>query len=55
MTGQLRSSPVEALRLETGVLSYDSKIQKNTLESIELANRLLNKYPHNIALTAFEI
>ena len=52
VTGQLRSSPVESLRLETGVPSYDTQTQGNTLKFSELAKRLPLDHPRHIALTS---
>ena len=51
VTGQLQSSPYEALRYETGVVSYATRIKRNALKSREKAWRLPANHPRNLALT----
>ena len=50
MTGQLKSSPVEALRLESGIPSYETHMRRNILKSREKAQRLPEDHPRHIAL-----
>ena len=50
ITGQLKSSPVEALRLEASVLSYETHLHRNILKSHEKAKRLPESHPRHIAL-----
>ena len=50
MTGQLKSTPVEALRLESSIPSYETHIRRNILKSRERAKRLPEDHPSNIAL-----
>ena len=50
MTGQLKSSPVEALRLESGIPSYETHMRRNILKSREKAQRLPEDHPRYIAL-----
>ena len=50
MTGQLKSTPVEALRLESSIPSYETHIKRNILKSHERAKRLPEDHPSNIAL-----
>ena len=52
ITGQLRSSPFEALRLETQVTSYETHMDRNTLKSMELAKRLPAEHPRHRALSS---
>ena len=52
ITGQLKSSPVEALRLEASVLSYETHMQRNILKSHEKAKRLPECHPRHIAMRA---
>ena len=52
MTGQLKSSPVEALRLESGISSYETHMRRNILKSIEKAQRLPENHPRHIAWTS---
>ena len=40
VTGQFKSNPLDALRLEAGVLSYAVKIDRMSLASVEKALRL---------------
>ena len=49
ITSQYRSSPVEALRLESGVPSITSLIKGNCLRSYEKAMRLPPDHPRSIA------
>ncbi len=50
ITGQLRSSPVEALRYGANVTSYSTRINRMCLKSIELARRLPHNHPRSLAL-----
>jgi len=50
VTGQLRHSPTEALHLETGVETYETRIKRTTLKSSELARRLPAEHPRAVAL-----
>ena len=50
ITGQLKGSPVEALRYETGVESYKTRIKRTTLRSVEQAKRLPPTHPRAVAL-----
>ena len=52
ITSQHRSTPVEALRLESGVSSIHSVITANCLRSYEKAMRLPSDHPRNIAALA---
>ena len=52
ITGQLKSSPTEALHLETGVEQYETRIKRVTLKSSELARRQPPEQPRAIALAA---
>ena len=52
ITGQLQNSPVEALRYESGIPSYSTQIDRNTLKSVELAKRLPPNHPRHIAFTS---
>ena len=49
ITGQLRSSPVEALRFEAGVGSYRTRIMRTTLRTAEKAKRLPPNHPCAVA------
>ena len=49
VTGQLRSSPVEALRLESSIPSYETHMRRNILKSHEKAKRLPEDHPRHIA------
>ena len=51
-TGQLRSSTTEALRLGTGVETYEIRIKRTTLKSSKLARRLPAEHLH--ATAAFQ-
>ena len=51
ITGQLASSPVEALRYETQIPSYLSHMERNCLKSMELAKRLPSSHPRSLALS----
>jgi len=51
MTGQLKSTPVEALRFENQLPSYKSHIDRNCLKSFEQAKRLPPTHPRKLALT----
>ena len=50
ITGQLKSSPYEALRYETRIPSYATHIKRATLKSREKAKRLPPDHPRHIAL-----
>ena len=50
ITGQLRSSPVEALRYGANVPSYETHMKRACLKSTELARRLPSSHPRRIAL-----
>jgi hypothetical protein len=50
ITGQLISSPVEALRAEAGVQSFKSNAARECLKSFEKAKRLLADHPRRLAL-----
>ena len=52
ITGQLRSSPVEALRLEAQVPSYETHMNQATLKSMEQAKRLPEDHPRRKALAS---
>ena len=45
VTGQFKSNPLDALRLEAGVLSYAVKIDRMSLASVEKALRLPEDHP----------
>ena len=49
ITGQLSSSPVEALRYETQIPSYATHMERNCLKSMELAKRLPSGHPRSLA------
>ena len=49
VTGQLQSSPCEALRYETGVVSYATHMKQNVLKSREKAMRLPTNHPRYLA------
>jgi len=51
ITSQLKSTPFEALRLETRIPSYETHMNRATLRSIELAKRLPDDHPRHKALT----
>ena len=51
ISGQSKSSPIEALRAETGIPSISSQINANCLRSREKAFRLPPDHPRRIALT----
>jgi ribonuclease HI len=50
VTGQMRNSPVEALRYGAGVPTFDTQMKRNCLKSTELARRLPSSHPRRIAL-----
>jgi hypothetical protein len=50
VTGQMRSSPVEALRYGANVPSYNTHMKRACLKSTELARRLPSSHPRRIAL-----
>ena len=52
VTGQLRSSPMEALHLGIGVETYEPRIKRTTLKSSKLARRLPAEHLH--ATAAFQ-
>ena len=52
ITGQTKSTPVEALRLEAGTVSYSTISQRNTLISYEKAARLPRGHPRREFLEA---
>ena len=50
VTGQYNSTPVEALRLESGVVSYKTHSKRLTSIAAEKADRLPPDHPRNVAL-----
>ena len=50
ITGQLKSSPVEALRLESSIIGYETHMRRNILKSREKAMRLPANHPRQVAL-----
>ena len=52
ISGQLRSSPVEALRYETSIVSYTTHMDRNILKSHEKAKRLPTSHPSHVALSS---
>ena len=52
VTGQIRSSPGEAIRLGFQVSTYETHMNRNILKSMELAKRLPDEHPRHRALTS---
>ena len=50
VTGQYNSTPVEALRLESGIVSYRTHSKRLTSIAAEKADRLPPDHPRNVAL-----
>ena len=50
ITGQLRSTPYEALRYETQISGYATHMKRNCLKSMEKAKRLPAGHPRRLAL-----
>ena len=50
ITGQLRNTASEALRYETRVTSYKTRIERTCLRSMEMARRLPDDHPRRLAL-----
>ena len=51
ITGQLKSTPVEALRAETRTACYSTYMKRSCLKSFELAKRLPEDHPRKTALS----
>ena len=49
-TGQMRNSPVVALRYGAGMPTFDTQMKWNRLKSTELAQRLQSNHPRRLAL-----
>ena len=52
ITGQYNSTPVEALRLETGIDSYATTSKRHTAKAYEKARRLEDNHPRSQALSS---
>ena len=52
ISGQLKSSPVEALRYESSIVSYATHMDRNILKSHEKAKRLPTSHPSHVALSS---
>jgi ribonuclease HI len=52
ITGQAKSSPVEALRAEADVSSFTSNIRANCMRSMEKAHRLPEDHPRKLAIAS---
>ena len=52
ISGQYKSTPVEALRLETGIPSYETVSKRHTAKSYEKAKRLPANHPRAEALNS---
>ena len=50
MTGQLKSSPVEALRAEANIESFQTSVERKCLTSMEKARRMPKDHPRRLAL-----
>ena len=51
ITGQLKNSPMEALRYETNLPCYKTHLERNCLRSMEQAKRLPTFHPRRLALS----